>query len=443
MRTLMALLCLFTAGCGGAFRFEQRNSTAPWRTVAPRYNSAFFSRHNPEYRFSAGVHYSHGKAHDDLELTPLAQANYFDALMDADYVEHSYAPPLIEPSMMYWGPYTGQSAWKLYQAIDWTHHHHEMTYDILSEKSIPWDQKREWTDHAVEVYLERYREVARSPAVLEMTMRRAATMMKPYFGVFRNSYPKANNYFFVAHWWHPVIYEAMMIAGNDAEQDVAVAETHAVTFREVFAQRPLRMLLSREAMPRYSRMSPESANIFDNLHMLHGIAYDIMAFEGWSIQQKRDELYRVVKAMAYQKGDEAYVRKFSTPYPDMDPRVYHEWMRTYDGEMNRIMEQMFVEMWPAMSPDGSATPPPDVMEQVRLKLTPGMQAGEIAGSLHDAVKKLVPGMKMQMDSMAPGAKPEKMADAMFRAWIPKAKAMTDVPTIAMDVDPVLSERSVR
>jgi hypothetical protein len=28
------------------------------------------------------------------------------------------------------------------------------------------------------------------------------------------------------------------------------------------AQRPQRMILSREEMPRYSRMSPESANIF-------------------------------------------------------------------------------------------------------------------------------------------------------------------------------------
>ena len=42
--------------------------------------------------------------------------------------------------------------------------------------------------------------------------------------------------------------------------------------------RPGRMLLSREIMPRYARMSPESENIFDNLHMLHGIAYSILAF---------------------------------------------------------------------------------------------------------------------------------------------------------------------
>jgi hypothetical protein len=26
-----------------------------------------------------------------------------------------------------------------------------------------------------------------------------------------------------------------------------------------------------------------------NLHMLHGIAYDILAYEGWTIRQKRSE----------------------------------------------------------------------------------------------------------------------------------------------------------
>lgn len=52
-------------------------------------------------------------------------------------------------------------------------------------------------------------------------------------------------------------------------------------------------------MPHYFRFSPESANIFDNLHMLHAIAYDILAYEQWTIEQKRAELYRVVKAMKY------------------------------------------------------------------------------------------------------------------------------------------------
>jgi len=70
--------------------------------------------------------------------------------------------------------------WRLYRAIDWTHVHHEQTYDLLSECSIPWDRKREWTDCAVRYYLEK-NDVARSGAPLDVTMRRAAPMMKPYF----------------------------------------------------------------------------------------------------------------------------------------------------------------------------------------------------------------------------------------------------------------------
>ena len=117
-------------------------------------------------------------------------------------------------------------------------------------------------------------------------------------------------------------------------------------YNAVLKERPERMLLSREMMPRYSRMSPESANIFDNLHMLHGIAYDILAYEGWTPAQKRAELYRVIEAMSYQPGDEKLVRKFKTPYPNMDPRQYEPWMKAFDGDMNRIMIEMHEEMMP-------------------------------------------------------------------------------------------------
>jgi hypothetical protein len=71
-------------------------------------------------------------------------------------------------------------------------------------------------------------------------------------------------------------------------------------------------------------MSPASGNIFDNLHMLHGIAYDIFSYEGWDEDQKRAEIYRVIEAMSYQPSDEKLVRKFKIPHPDMDPRVYYD-----------------------------------------------------------------------------------------------------------------------
>jgi len=41
------------------------------------------------------------------------------------------------------------------------------------------------------------------------------------------------------------------------------------------------------------------------------------------------------------------------------------------------------------------------MEQFRMKLAPGIQKGENPGSLMDAMKALMPDMKMSPDSMEP------------------------------------------
>jgi hypothetical protein len=51
-----------------------------------------------------------------------------------------------------------------------------------------------------------------------------------------------------------------MIAGNDAEQELSVNATHGLS-EDMLRDRPQRMLLSGEIMPRYARMSPEFANI--------------------------------------------------------------------------------------------------------------------------------------------------------------------------------------
>ncbi|RUL87048.1 hypothetical protein TsocGM_14600 [Tautonia sociabilis] len=371
-----------------------------------------------------------------MQLTPKGKAYYHDAAFNAESVAYTYNPPRLEPHMELYGPYTGRFLWQLYRAIDWTHVHHGETYDILSSRQIDWDRKKEWTDRQVRYYLE-LNDRARSPAPLDVTMRRANVMMKPYFGIFRSLYPQSTTYFYVAHWWHPAIYEAMMLGGNDEEQDEAVRETHEQTFSRVFHDRPSRMLLSREMMPRYSRLSPESANIFDNLHMIHGIAYAILAYEGWDEEQKRAEMYRVLDALGYQPGDEELARKFSLPYPDMDPRCYEGWMKGYEGEMNRIMEEMLREMWPGMSADGSSDPPPNVMHQLRLKLSPGYQPGEHPGSLHQALMKEYPQMKMDKEGMAPGKASEKMVRTMIKGWSEKYGNMPEVPPIAMTDEPSL------
>lgn len=325
----LALIALGSAAIGCSAHLEQRNMPAMLRRG---YNTEFFSRHKTPYEAQASIHIAHAVQHDLLQLEPLVQHDRTDAESDARYLADFHDPPRIGPKMMPFGPHTGQGIWRLYRAIDWTHEHHDQTYDILADVDIPWPEKAQVTAASVEWYLEKLRGTARSPAPLDVTLRRAGVMMKPYATLFRNNYPRSAKYFFFAHWWHPAMYEAMMIAGNDREQEQSVNAAHGLS-EQVLADRPERMLLSREIMPRYSRVSPESANIFDNLHMLHGIAYDILAYEGWTIDEKRAELYRVIDAMSEKPGDRELARRFPEPYPNMDPRCYEPWMRGMDGEI--------------------------------------------------------------------------------------------------------------
>jgi hypothetical protein len=418
-----------------AAALEQRGEVSYLRGP---YNIAFFHRHNASYRIGAAMHFAHGKAHDLLQLTPFRDCYLVDPAFNAEAVACLFKPPKTEPDMEYFAPYTAQTMWQLFRAIDWTHMLHEQTYDIMSDKGVPWEKKKEWTDRAVRYYLKEF-DLPLSPAPIEVTMRRAAVMMKPYFTLFRNYYPLSNDFFYVAHWWHPAVYEAMMLGGNGASQDMMVEQVDQTTVTDVLRERPRVMLLSREMMPRYARLSPEAANIFDNLHMLHGIAYDILAYDGWTVEEKRAEVYRVVKAISCQPGDEELARKFAEPRADVDPRLYAPWMREGGGEMGRIMEEMLAEMLPEMMPAGMTMPAQrreKVMAQLRLKLAPGIQEGELPGSLLDALNALMPDMKkMSPEATAPGQTPARMVEVMLRGWQANHANMPDIPPIGMEREP--------
>ena len=464
---LLPLLVLAGLSAGRVAHAEPRNEVSYLRGPYNKGVNAFFARNNASFRYSAAFHYHHGKEHDLMQLTPYPQMGRVDHEFNVSVTDFVYGKKAkTEPTMELYGPYTDRFAHTLYRTIDWTHMHHEQTYDIMADKDISWADKKKWTDRAVRYYLDKNRSIARSIAPIDITMRRAAVMMKPYFTLYRNYSPESNSCAWVAHWWHPAAYEAMMIAGNDSEQEQSLGQMNKTMLNQVFAVRPERMILSRELMPRYSRMSPESANIFDNLHMLHGIAYDILAYKAWSPAQKRAELYRVIDAMGYKPGDEKYVRKFSEPYPDLDPRVYAPWMGAQEGEMSRIMVEMMMEMMPMMMPqmmpEGmsmeqmAAMKPEEIrakmtpaqremhdklMAQFKMKNTQGIQPGELPGSLRDAMIAQMQSMGMEMKMMPGSTEPGKsspmMANAMLRGWTAKYGNMPDIPSIDMSAEPTL------
>ena len=423
-------------GAASALSFEQRNDVDFLRGP---YNLAFYYRHNKAYRIGAGMHFFHSKQHDLLQLNRFEDHAAVDARFDREAQGWLVDPPRTEPEMPYYSSYVDRAMHTLFRAIDWTHMHHEQTYDVMAFREISWPEKKVWTDRSVKYYLTMQTErLARSPAPLELTMRRAGIMMKPYFNYFRNFYPLDQSLFYVAHWWHPAIYEAMMISGN-RDQEGVIKPIEDLMYREVIPDRPQRMVLSREIMPRYSRMSPESANIFDNLHMLHGIAYSILAYPGWSVEEKRAEMYRVIEAMGYQPGDEVYARKFKEPHPNFDPRTYPAWVRSPMGAMGMIMMDMLMEMLPMMYPQGlSQAQRAAIMQQMMKNGRLGIEPGEVPGSLHDALMRVAPGMKMMPGGMEPGQTPQMMVDMMVEGWRQKAARMPDVAPIDMSVEPALA-----
>ena len=433
---------------------EQRNDIAHPRTP---YQFSFYKRHRRSYRVAGALHFAHSKLHDVLLLTPFTNSAKEDAKLYGEVLDMYSNPPRIEPPMELFSPYAARATWRLFRTIDGVHLLHEMTQDIMADADIPWDQKDEELKKIYKVYRDRYSKVALSPAPLDVTMRRAAVMMKPYFSLTRNYYPKNNNFFYAAHWWHPAVYESLMLGGNGKGQDLLMNAMEDRFRDQVIPQPPQRMLLSREGTPRYSRLSPETANVFDNLHMLHGITYDIFAYDGWTVEQKRAELYRVLDAMAYKPGDEKLVRKFETPRPDFNPLSYDDWVTSNQGSMTTMMLEMLDEM---MAVHGSGNHGSqsnmghgshgdgqrmnhgesggDAMKrlrhQLKLKLTPGIQEGEIAGSFADAMKQIMPEMAMPgMDE--PGMVSPTMVKAMLEGWHQKYGDLPDIAPFAMDREP--------
>lgn len=426
----VAAVCWATS----ASAVEQRNDVFRVHSCT---NQAFFWRHNDAYRSGAALHVSHGAQHDVL----LRRGEEDPAQVDRDFeqfsLRHVSHPPRTEPTQEYYAPYTARSLWRLLRTIEWTHILHEATYDVLASQLVPWDQKGVQLQRMVDHYLTA-NDVALSCAPLDLVMRRTGVMMKPYFTVFRTAYPGSNNFFYAAHWWHPAIYEAMMIGGPGQAQDAAVDEIEAVFKQQVLSNRPMRMLLSREVMPRYARLSPQSANIFDSLHMLHGIVYDILAYQGWSLEQKHDEIYRVLHAMANRPGDERLARKFPLPHPDLDPRRYEAWMRAGPGEMGRIMIEMHDDMMPPGDDPMSKTAHEKMTAILKDKLMPGRTGSEPPGSFMDALMQQMPEKPMPMSpAHEPGKSDQHMTQMMVDAWM---KRSADIPNAP---DFPLSETSAR
>ncbi len=307
-----------------------------YRRRAP-YLWAFYKRHPEDYRLTAAAHWAHGSISDVIMGTPFDK----DAITAADtrFVAQANAllqrPARVEPKQTYVGPAFARLAPLAPKVIDWTHELHEALYDLMADDRLTEAERLRSIQEETDYYLSEPG-LAFSPAPLDVIVNeRVKLMEQPWFKAFRTQWPSSTGLFWAFHWWHPAVYEAQVMYWEG--QRAAILKIDEVFRREVVPNPPNRMLLSRDIMPRFSRMAPEAANIFDNLHQFHGIVYDILASP--LVKDKQAEVYRMIGLMLTRPGDRERALAEATPFPhpDLDPLVYDTWMWTGQGEMGRIM----------------------------------------------------------------------------------------------------------
>jgi hypothetical protein len=177
VRVIMGAIALLLMVIFQVVAIEQRNEVFFLRGP---YNTAFFYRYNRAFRVGAALHFSHAKLHDVLLLTPFARHAEADAQFDQESVAFlEQLTAHTEPTQEYYAPYTARAPWRVLRTIDWTHMHHEQTYDIMSDRDIPWDQKKAWTERSIRYYLNNDSPSARRPCqtanILEVGVRRQVT----------------------------------------------------------------------------------------------------------------------------------------------------------------------------------------------------------------------------------------------------------------------------
>jgi hypothetical protein len=121
-------------------------------------------------------------------------------------------------------------------------------------------------------------------------------------GAFRQTYPDVNGILWAYHWHHAAVYEALMDPDPET-RGTELARVIQVFEDSVLNDLPTVMPLTGEVAPRFSKMFPAAAHIFDNLHMMHDVVNDIMADGSFDQAAKQTEIERLRRLMIYDGQD--------------------------------------------------------------------------------------------------------------------------------------------
>ena len=286
-KPFLAALLLSLAGisCAGA---SPRNSQF---YLPGSYNFAFYDTHTRAARSFYAAHVAHFGIYE-VALTRGEDATDAFAELEARIRRLVTEPPKFEPPAELIAPTWARMAYPTGRSMDWTHHLHSQLYDILADPSV--SEKQAAGERAMAYYLSNSDAAFSTRGYGHRWMMGGGT----WAGAFARKYPDINGILWAYHWHHAAVYEALMEPTPEA-QARELDRVIDLFVDSVLVTPPDYMPLMAETAPRFSRMFPAAAHIFDNLHMMHDITNDIMVDENLSRVQKEAEIDRMLRNQIY------------------------------------------------------------------------------------------------------------------------------------------------
>ena len=209
------------------------------------------------------------------------QAAEYDRQLAERILGHARNPPRLPPAEDILGPSWPRLAWKVARTMEWAHVLHDQMIDILADDRVK--DKKAALDQAIAHYLSD--PLAITPAPLKVELLSAF----PYSHEFHHAYPSCMGIMMAYHWLQGAQHDAML---SPQEHRGHAVDAALARFRELLENPPDYFPLTHKAAPNFHKLAPQAGYIFDNLHILHHIAQDILITE--KVTDKRAELYRTL-----------------------------------------------------------------------------------------------------------------------------------------------------
>lgn len=209
------------------------------------------------------------------------RASAHDQALSVRIRQHALNPPGLPPSEEVLAPSWPRLAWQVARAMEWTHVLHDQLIDILADDRVTGKEA------ALAAAIVDYNRdpLALTPQALKTSLLSAF----PYSHEFHHAYPRCMGIMMSYHWLQGAQYEAMLAPPERRQAEVEEALEH---FQALLDNPPGYFPLTHKAAPSFHRLVPQAGYIFDNLHMLHHLAQDILITE--KVEDKRPELYRAL-----------------------------------------------------------------------------------------------------------------------------------------------------